>query len=196
MTDIDSRPNNAYIVGERVWLRLPTEEDAVGDWYDWFNDEEVSRYTDWRKPNTPENQVEFVRSRVNNGDGIVLAVIESETDKHIGIVSLSKINWLHRFGDIALIVGDPVARQKAVLGLEAFTLMLRFAFLKLNLLNVKGGYVSGQKHSESILKALRFSEAGRVEDLFCIDGEMCDHVLVQLKQADWLARNKDPDQDG
>lgn len=192
MTDIDNRAKNVFIVGERVWLRLPTEADAVGDWYDWFNDEKVSRFTGWWTPNTPENQIEFVRNRVNNSDDIVLAVIEAETDKHIGVVSLSKINWVHRFADIALIVGDRDARKKAILGLEAFTLMLRYAFLKLNLLNVKGGYISGQEHSEYILKALKFSEAGRVTDLYRIDGVLYDQVLVQLSQADWLERNGVP----
>ncbi|MGE5147421.1 MAG: hypothetical protein ACM3N5_11775, partial [Candidatus Eiseniibacteriota bacterium] len=71
----------------------------------------------------------------------------------------------------------------------AFTLMLRVGFLRLNLENIKGGYIDGQLHSEQILKALRFREVGRVQGLFTVEGEKRDHVLVQLSRKAWLQRN-------
>lgn len=180
---------NPYAMGLRVWLRALVEEDAEGPWHTWFSDEDVTKYLNYWRPNTIERQRAFFRERVVSSGDLVLAVIDKATNHHIGIVSLSRIDWVHRFADIALVIGDKQARQKAVLGLEAFTLMLRVGFLRLNLENLKGGYADGQDHSRQILQALRFQEVGRYKDLFCIDGVSCDHVVVQLSRADWLTRN-------
>lgn len=180
---------NAYAVGERVWLRALTEADAEGPWHTWFSDEEITRYANQWRPNNVERQRAFFHERVQGSGDIILAVIDKATGRHIGVVSLSKIDWVHRFADIALIIGDVEARKEAVLGLEAFTLMIRTAFLRLNLENLKGGYIASQTHSEKILQALRFREIGRSKRLFTIDGEKQDHVLVQLARDDWLTRN-------
>jgi len=35
---------NPYIKGKHVYLRHPTEEDAIGAWHEWFSDEEIVKY--------------------------------------------------------------------------------------------------------------------------------------------------------
>ncbi len=180
---------NAYAIGERVFLRALTEEDSEGPWHTWFSDEEIMRYVGYWKPNSVERQKAFFRSRVEESGDLILAVIHKSDGRHIGVVSLSAINWVHRFADIALIVGDKFAQAEAVLGFEAFSMMLRIGFLRLNLENIKGGYVAGQDQSAQILSALRFREVGRVIGLFTINGRKCDHVLVQLSREDWIRRN-------
>ncbi len=180
---------NSYVVGERVWLRALTEADAEGPWHTWFSDDETTKYLNYWRPNTIESQRSFFHTRVESSGDLILAVIQKSSGRHIGIVSLSKIDWIHRFADISLVIGDKEARQQAVLGFEALTLMMKIGFLKLNLENLKGGFIDGQDHSRQMLQALRFKKVGRVRELFCIDGIRRDHVLVQLQRTDWLARN-------
>ncbi len=186
---MNTETSNAYAIGERVFLRALTEEDAEGPWHTWFSDENVMRYVGYWRPNSIAKQKAFFRSRVEESGDLILAVIHKSTGRHIGVVSLSAINWVHRFADIAIIIGDKFAQSEAVLGFEAFSMMLKIGFLRLNLENIKGGYVAGQEHSSQILAALRFREIGRVTGLFSINGEKCDHVLVQLSREDWMRRN-------
>jgi [ribosomal protein S5]-alanine N-acetyltransferase len=179
----------AYATGQRVVLRALTAADAVGPWHSWFNDEEITRYLNQWRPNSVERQEEFFHNRVEKSGDLILAVDEKESGRHIGVVSISKIDWVNRFGDIALVIGDKQAQKEATLGFEAFTLMVRVGFLRLNLENLRGGYIAGQEHSEKILRALRFHEVGRFKDLFYIEGVPHDQVLVQLSRKEWLVRN-------
>jgi ribosomal-protein-alanine N-acetyltransferase len=185
----EERLPNAYAVGQRIWLRAPTRADAEGPWHEWLSDEEVGRYLGQWMPNTPERQVAFYEQRVESSGDIILAIIDREDNRHIGITSLSKIDWIHRYAEVALLIGDKKARDEAVFGFEAFALTIRIAFQRLNLDNIKGGYIEGQSRSEAFLKALRFREAGRMKELYKIDGRPCDQVLVQLSRADWAKRN-------
>ena len=186
---MNCKSENIFLTGNHINLRRPIEQDALGDWHGWFNDQEVALFTGWWKPNTPERQVEYLRAIEKSNDILVLIIETKNQKKPIGVVSLSKINWLHRIADIALVIGDREARAKAVFGLEALTLMIRHAFLRLNLENLRGGFVSGQEASNWMLKALKFEQVGRYESVYKIDNVNYDHVLVQLKASEWKQRN-------
>ena len=77
-----NRMVNPYIVGKHVYLRHPTEEDAMGKWHEWYSDEETTKYLiDQWWPNSIENQMDIYRSLVddwNRGSRIklVLSVIK------------------------------------------------------------------------------------------------------------------------
>ena len=178
-----------FIDGKYITLRRPTEEDALGFWYNWFNDPEVALYTGWWKPNTPGNQLDFLRSLEASDTAIVLIIEDKLSETPIGVVSLSKINWIQGIADIALVIGEKSARKKANLGFEALVLMIRHAFLNLNLKNIRGGFASGQEASHWMLKALHFQEVGKFKNIFSINGVTHDHILVQLSIKDWKKRN-------
>ena len=36
--------DNPYIIGKQIYLRHPTEEDALGKWHEWFSDEELTKH--------------------------------------------------------------------------------------------------------------------------------------------------------
>mgnify|MGYP000190897343 FL=1 len=56
---------NPYVVGEHIYLRYPTEEDASGRWYEWFSDEETTKYlVDRYWPNSIESQLVFLKSLI------------------------------------------------------------------------------------------------------------------------------------
>ena len=180
---------HGFIDGKQISLRRPTEEDASGFWYNWFNDPEVALYTGWWKPNTPNNQLDFLRSIEASNNSVVLIIKDKLSGAPIGVVSLSKINWVQGVADIALVIGEESARNKATLGLEALVLMIRHAFLCLNLKNLRGGFASGQEASQWMLRALDFREVGKFEKIFTINGIPSDHILVHLNIEDWKKRN-------
>ena len=104
---------NPYIIGKNLYLRHPTEEDASGKWYECFSDEETTKYlVDRYWPNSVENQLELYRSLNRDTTKLVLSVVTKKEDIHIGIVGLSVINWVHRYADSIIILGEKKYRSE------------------------------------------------------------------------------------
>jgi RimJ/RimL family protein N-acetyltransferase len=182
--------HNPYMTGKLVYLRAPTEEDALGKWYEWFSDPDVTRYLGDRNfPNSKEMQLDFFRGLSLNTSRLVLSVVRVEDDQHIGVVNLSGINWVHRYADVAVVIGDQGCRGKGGYGIEALGLLIRAAFLRLNLSNLKGGYASGHEATSLMLRLFGFKEAGVIESLFLIDGVRQDCVIFHLAKESWMSRN-------
>ncbi len=181
--------NNPYIIGKSIYLRQPTEEDVLGAWHEWFSDEETTAYIGDRYwPNSREAQMDFYRSSLSSRSRLLLSVVDKETDKHIGVCSLSNISWVHRYCDMALVIGDKEYR-KGPYAFECASLLLKTAFLRLNFKTVRGGYVVINEYTEKLLKVLRFEAIGTYKEMFWSEGKYQDYVVCQISSADWLKRN-------
>lgn len=182
---------NPYIVGKNIYLRHPTEEDVAGKWHEWFSDEETTKYIGDRYwPNSKEAQLEFFKASMNSRSRLLLSIIDKASDKHIGACSLSNISWLHRYCDMALVIGEKDFRSGS-LAFECCSLLLRTAFLRLNMKTVRGGYVSVNEYTEKLLKVLRFETVGAYKEMFWVDGKYQDYIMSMIRREDWLKRNSD-----
>ncbi|WP_029896954.1 GNAT family N-acetyltransferase [Desulfohalovibrio reitneri] len=180
---------NPYMVGKRVYLRHPTPEDVEGRWHEWLSDEETTLWLGSRYwPNCLENQRAFYESITKGKERMVLSVVDIETDRHIGVCNLSGINWLHRYTDMAVVIGEKEYRTGPYV-LECVSMLLQIAFLRLNLRIVKGGYLACNESSKAILDVFRFREVGRYENLIWCNGAYTDNVMVMLHRDDWMRRN-------
>jgi len=180
---------NPYAVGKNIYLRSPTEEDANGNWYQWFSDEETTKMLDARFwPNTKQAQMEFYNSLHNDRSKMVLSVVLSSSDKHIGVVSLSAINWVHRYADVAIVIGDKEYNQ-GVYAMEAFSLILKVAFMRLNLLNIRAGYCESNKASQALQKIFKFKTVGVYENLMFVNGKAENGIVTYLDKESWMKRN-------
>jgi RimJ/RimL family protein N-acetyltransferase len=95
-----------FLNGDRVYLRGLEQKDLEGKYFDWLNDTEVTRYMDSGYfPNTLENMQEYLKATHNNNNAI-LAIIDKETETHIGNVRVGPINWIHRNAYIGILIGE------------------------------------------------------------------------------------------
>ena len=122
-------------------------------------------------------------------------MIEQENDRHVGVCNLSSINWVHRFCDIAVVIGEQEYRTGPY-ALEAMSLLLRIAFLRLNLRIVRSSFAAGNEASKVIHDVFRFKEVGRIEGLYWDRGQYVDNVIATLNRRDWMARNSIAIQNG
>ena len=80
---------NPYISGKSVYLRHPTEEDALGKWHEWFSDEETTKYiVDQYWPNSVDGQLAHYRTLAEEtirGDRrqLVLSVVTTKEDQSL-----------------------------------------------------------------------------------------------------------------
>ena len=179
---------NPYMIGKHIYLRHPTEEDAQGKWHEWFSDEQTTKYlVDRFWPNSKQAQLDFLES-LEDRSRLVLSIVTEEEDYPIGVVSLSSINWVHRYADVAIVVGEEEYR-KGVYAIEAFSLILKTAFIRLNLRTIKGGYASSNEFTKVALRVFKFTKVGEYKNLLCIDGHYDDLVVEMLDRKTWLKRN-------
>jgi ribosomal-protein-alanine N-acetyltransferase len=180
---------NPYAIGKKVYLRAPVEEDVVGDWYQWLSDPETTAFLGERWwPNTIDSQRSFFNSIKDNKDRLVLAVCDINTDHHIGVCNLSSISWVHRYADVALIIGNKEYRN-GVYAIETLSLLLQIAFERLNLLNLKSAHMSSNPYTPLLEKMFGFTEVGRLSEFMSFKGGYVDLVITQLKRHDWEKRN-------
>ena len=184
---------NPYSVGELVYLRHPTIEDVDGSWHEWLSDEELTRWLDERNfPNSKESQMEFYKAHSNFhlSNRLLLSIIEKEKDTHIGVCNLSSLNWVNRSCDIAIIIGNK-DYQKGPYLTESFSILIRIAFLKLNLRIIKSFYSENNKSSVLMNRLFNFSKVGSIPKLVYDPktGTYVDQIISILNRDDWIKVN-------
>lgn len=188
--------NNPYAEGKTIYLRSPTIEDVEGRWHEWFSDYNTTKYlVDRYWPNSIESQKEFFLSTKNDRNRLVLSVVCKDTDQHIGVCNLSSINWVHRYADIALVIGEDKYRNGAV-AIEVFSMLLEIAFLRLNLMNVKGEYMSSNPLTDMLMKLFGFDVIGEYKNLLSFGGKSVNTICAQLSRENWIERNKNKTESG
>jgi RimJ/RimL family protein N-acetyltransferase len=135
------------LVGERVVLRSPEEEDGAA-YHRWANDPEVTHTLETRYPTS----VAFFESALADPpdpDGRVLTFsIENAEGELIGRIGLAAIDRDNGHAELGIVIGEPDAWGKGY-GAEATRLMLRFAFEEMRLEKV---YLGVLEYNERALK--------------------------------------------
>ena len=164
-----------FLIGEKIYLRVLVESDINEEYLSWINDPEVTKYMRWRAfPTTIDNIRDFIKEK-KTPDYIFLAIIDKETDTHIGNILLGPINWINHSSDLSMMIGSKKFWGKGYMS-EAFNLITNHAFNILNLHKLKAGT---EKENESSIKL--FKKLGWVEE-----GLLKEHVLYNGKYHDVL----------
>lgn len=178
--NVASDPDARFIQGERIYLREVRPSDVNENYYRWMNDHEVTRYLESRfYPNSLEGLHGFVTRMLGDRDNVFLAIVLKEDDRHIGNIKLGPINWIHRFGDVGLLIGEKDCWRRGY-ATEAIRLVTDYAFRKLNLHRLTAGcYVANIGSAKAFLKAGWQQEGLRKSHFFC-DGSYMDEILLGI----------------
>jgi RimJ/RimL family protein N-acetyltransferase len=131
-----------FISGKKIYLRGLERLDLEGEYFDWLNDREVTKFLNSGGfPNTAEKMEEYYRNIVLSADNAMFAIIDKESDGHIGNIKLGPINWLMRIAPLGIMIGNKECWGKGY-GTEAIRLVLGYAFNRLNLHKVITGIVA------------------------------------------------------
>lgn len=75
-----------FLIGEKVYLRGMEREDLEGNYFQWLNDYEVTRYLSSGKfPNSREAMEEYFTRMQTSGKDVFFAIVEKETGRHVGV---------------------------------------------------------------------------------------------------------------
>ena len=131
-----------FISGEKVILKSLNENDIVNSsWYGWFNDEKICNTLQKHYfPNSIELQKNFLNS-VSGHNTLILGICDINYTEINGVVSLSSINYINRTAEFSCVIANQEDRNVSIF-VETLKLILKHAFLSLNLNKVYGGSIS------------------------------------------------------
>jgi RimJ/RimL family protein N-acetyltransferase len=165
--------NIVFLKGERIHLRALMEKDLTSSYLQWLNDEEVCRNNSHAVfPNTEQRMKTFYNS-IQNQLNVVLAIIHSDTDRHIGNVSLQNINWISRNAEFAILMGEKDFWGKGY-GKEAARLIMQYGFERLNLHRIYCGTLNGNSGMIKLAASMGMIEEGRRREAIFKNGKYVD----------------------
>lgn len=182
----------AYAIGKTVYFRYLTEADAVGDWHLWFNSPDVTRnLADQHWLNPPQSQSAYLQHLRQGRDRLAVAVVDRESDRMIGVGSLSKIDAINRRAEMSLVIGSAQHRD-GFHAIESLAMLTEIGLAKLNLHKL---VATGLVTSEAGLKMTRllgYTESGRFRDHAFVEGRYIDCIILEMFQKDWLVSARRP----
>lgn len=161
-----------FLRGKLIYLRPLTPDDVSNDYLAWLNDPEVLRYRTSRLPTTRRQLVSWVKNPTPP-DRLVFAVRLNKDDRHVGNISLAKIEWTHRSAELAIMIGAKDVWGRGV-GTESIQLLAAHAFkaMGLNRLSAESANPSYNR----AMKKLDWTHEGTKREALFVDGR---HVAVE-----------------
>lgn len=177
------------IESERLYFRWVEEKDITERYISWMNDKEINQYMEtWHYPHSAENIYNYVTEHFEKRDEPFFAICLKEFPRnmsvtfqpitingHIGNVKLGPVNWIHRYADVSLFIGEKDLQGQGY-GSEAIKLISDYGLYTLNLHKICAGIYSCNYASRKA-----FEKAG-----FVPDGQRMNHVNWQGKWVDIL----------
>ena len=183
---------NVFIKGKNVDL-VVLDEEAVEktDWFNWFNDEENTKYMKHRYyPNNRAKQLAFYKNEIeNNPKKLQVGIFHKEDKVLIGVISLNNIDFLNRNCDTGAIIGVKKYR-KIFCYLEAYTLLLKHAFEQLNMNKISDGSIS-KDVADFLIKTVGFKLEGIRRKEQYMNGDYVDLYLIGLLKEDFYKGSYD-----
>lgn len=168
--------------GKLVKLSAPKQEDNE-IMVSWFEDPEYLRNvdTDIARPKSME---ELAGEGSSNSNNFYFRLRSLLDDRLIGFVVIHSIEWNNRAGSLAIGIGNAENRNKGY-GSDALQLILRYAFLELNLNRVGLDVIEYNKGAIRAYEKAGFKIEGRMRSSVLRDGKSFDRVLMGILRSEW-----------
>jgi len=160
-----------FINGENIFLRKLSMEDVTDNYLRWLNDPDVLRYRGKKAyPSNIEDLRDFIKLAQVSKD-LFLAICLKNTSKHIGGISLTSIDFIHRTAALSIMIGEKSEWSKNY-GKEAIIVLTKHAFMNMNLNRL--WTQSPNPVFNAIMKKLGWIHEGTKRKMFLLDGEYVD----------------------
>ena len=176
---------DAYLVGKKVYLRPLNKKDINERYLSWLNDAEVTKWSMAGVfPTTRKDLEDFYKRKCASKTDIIFAIVAKGTGKHIGNIKLGDINWIHRFADLGIMIGERKYWGKGY-GREACSLLLEYAFNRLNLNKIILGVYATHIPAIKAYKGAGFRSEGRLKKMLSLHDRYVDRVIMGVLKKDF-----------
>ena len=168
--------HHPFLVGHKVYLRGLEESDLSSDYFQWFNDQEVSRMNSHgRFPNNIKKMEQYLDYIYSNSALLVLAIIAKDSNTHIGNLSLQNIDWIDRNAELAIVSGNSPYRGKGY-AKEACAIIVNHGFEQLNLHRIYCGTSEDNIPMQKLAEYVGMKVEGRRRETSFKNGRYVDYI--------------------
>lgn len=162
---------NRIIDGTDIMLRSLELSDCTSSYVSWMQDKMTNYYmeTRWIEQNEDTIQ-EFVNKVRNSEDSYLFAILEKNSQKHIGNIKIGPIDRRYHYADISYFIGEKDFHGKGYAS-QAVALICDFGFSVLGLHRLQAGVIEGNTASEKVLKKCGFILEGTFRDKNMLEGK-------------------------
>lgn len=178
------KPELTFREGNRVRLRLLTEEDAQ-TLTTWMNDPETTQYITQYLPKTIAAERAWIEKLYTSDTDIVFGIETTNDDTLIGVMGMHHINYRHGTASTGATIGSKAHLGKGY-GSEAKMLLLKYAFHTLGLRKICASVYAFNERSLSYQKKCGYHVEGVRKAQHFINGTYHDEVLLAVFEQDWL----------
>ena len=177
-----------FLSGETIQLRALQASDIEGNYARWLNDPDITLYNSHgRYPVTVPELLQFVENALNSRSSLVMAIINIETGKHIGNISLQGISWIDRSAEIAFLLGEKAFWGKGVM-YEAGMLIMTHGFKQLNLHRIHCGTSAENTGMQKLAEKLGMKQEGIRREALYKDGSYRDVIEYGILEHEFLKK--------
>ena len=177
----------SFIKGATVELRPFGREHVTQEYISWFNDPEVTEYNRHGSTKyTLERALEYLDEMQHSSGSIVFAIIAKDANRHVGNISLQKIDLLSRNAEYAILLGEKEYWGKGI-AKEASVLILKHGFKELNLHRIYCGTPVKNIPMQKLAASLGFVQEGIRKDAMFKNGEFVDVIEYGLLRSNYTA---------
>ena len=164
--------HNAFLIGKKIYLK-GIEEDDLENMHKWISDSIFTHllFQGDRPPNLQHMKNEF-NTNLKDHKEIVFSIV-TKTDQHIGWAGIYEINWISRKGEIRFFIGEKKFWGKGY-ATETVSLLVDYAFNKLNLHRIYGGTNEENVGSIKVFKNNKFIQEGILKEEHFRNGKYYD----------------------
>lgn len=174
----DSLEYKPFIEGDRIYLRSILLTDVTERYCQWMNDPGVNQFIESRfNPDSYESITEYVKELKQSPEYKFMAIIAKDETLHIGNIKIGPIDWIHRFADVSILIGEKKWWGKG-LGTEAIQLVVKYAFETLNLHKLTACAYSDNIGSIRAFMKADFEEEGIRKEQRFLSGKYTNEVLL------------------
>lgn len=173
-----------YKLNEEYFVRTLQEEDVLGDYPKWFEDQDVCRYNSHGKYSYSKNYFENYVKNLNGSHQIIWAICHV-IDGHIGNISLQEISFINRTAEFAIILGNKAHWGKKV-GFLAGKKLLEHGFFKLDLEKIHCGTAVSNEGMKKLALSLGMVLEGVRRRHFFLEGCRVDLVEYGILRNEFI----------
>lgn len=174
-----------FLEGENVELRPLALGDLEGDYVSWLNDPEVNAHNSHHVfPYSVAQARGYIESVLGDKSNLVLAMVAKDSGKHVGNISLQKIDAISRNAEYAILLGNKDYWGKGIAS-EASKLIIDHGFKALNLHRIYCGTSSTNVAMQKLAAKLGMQQEGVRREAHFKNGEFADIIEYGVLAHEW-----------
>ena len=178
------------IIGDGIRLRA-VERSDLSLFVNWLNDYEVRQFLTLYFPISMAFEEKWYESMINSSpeeQPMVIEVITEKGWKPIGNLGLMHVSNIDRDAELGIFIGEKTEWNKGY-GRKAIQLLLRYAFMTLNLNRIYLRVFENNLRGINSYRAIGFVEEGRMRQAKFSEGAYLDILLMSVLRSEWQAEN-------